>query len=339
MRLLEQSFIQLSAKLGKDPMLVQGAGGNTSYKQDGEMWIKASGKWLANAEQEDIFVLVNPEQIQHNVEEGSIEPLEGAIVGETTLRPSIETTLHALMPHKVVLHAHPVELLSLLILEDDQIQLTDLLQSVCWAWVPYARPGIELTQAVQKAVRERQVDILLLGSHGLVVGGEDCHSAFDLMKRVVDHCRAIPRMSSLQFDQEIEKLAEYFNMRLPRYEEIHSLALDDASYKYCNDKSGVLYPDQAVFLGSTMPCYDGIMSEQGIAIYLEKNNSTSFIILKGKGVLISKDAKVDVDEMLRCHAEVLMRIDPNEKLHYLTEDEISRLLDWEPEKYRRTLSK
>jgi rhamnose utilization protein RhaD (predicted bifunctional aldolase and dehydrogenase) len=115
--------------------------------------------------------------------------------------------------------------------------------------------------------------------------------------------------------------------------------LDDASYKYCNDKSGVLYPDQAVFLGSTMPCYDGIMSEQGIAIYLEKNNSTSFIILKGKGVLISKDAKVDVDEMLRCHAEVLMRIDPNEKLHYLTEDEISRLLDWEPEKYRRTLSK
>ena len=339
MKTINPSFLKLSAKLGQNPLLVQGAGGNTSYKQCEKMWIKASGKWLANAEKENIFVLVNQDRIRHSVEEGKINSLEESIVGKTALRPSIETTLHTLMPHKVVLHVHPVELLSLLVIEDGQIQLTNLLQSLCWAWVPYVRPGIELTQAVQKAVCERQVDVLLLSNHGLVVGGEDCNSAFYLMKKVVDLCKTPPRVSNLQFDHELVKLAGRFNMRLPYYEEIHSLALDEVSYKYCNDESGILYPDQAVFLGSTMPCYDGVISEQEIATYLKKSNSILFIILKGKGVLISKDAKVDVDEMLRCHVEVLMRIGANEKLHYLTEDEISKLLDWEPEKYRRTLSK
>ena len=39
----------LSAKLGSDPLLVQAAGGNTSLKRDGIMWIKASGTWLRDA--------------------------------------------------------------------------------------------------------------------------------------------------------------------------------------------------------------------------------------------------------------------------------------------------
>ena len=46
----------LSARLGADPLLVQAAGGNTSLKQDGVMWIKASGTWLMDALNKDIFV-------------------------------------------------------------------------------------------------------------------------------------------------------------------------------------------------------------------------------------------------------------------------------------------
>ena len=35
-----------SARIGADPLLIQAAGGNTSVKADGVMWIKASGTWL-----------------------------------------------------------------------------------------------------------------------------------------------------------------------------------------------------------------------------------------------------------------------------------------------------
>jgi len=339
MKRLDKSFVQLSSKFGNDHMLVQGAGGNTSHKNDDGMWIKASGKWLANAEKEDIFVLVDPEKIRHNIEEGGIDPLKGSIVDKKTLRPSIETTLHALMQHKVVFHCHPVELLRLLIQEDGKVRLTNLLQDFHCEWVPYVRPGIELTKVVQKILKSQQVDVLLLGNHGLVVGGKDSPSVFEIIRKVIDCCSMTPRVLNFRFDKDIEKLAKFLDMRLPKYEAIHSLALDDISYKYCNDESGVLYPDQAVFLGPTMSCYDGIISEERVSRYLEENKPTSFIILKGKGVLILKDSKVDVDEMLRCHAEVLMRIGANKKLSYLTKGEISKLLDWEPEKYRRRLSK
>ena len=40
---------RLSARLGADPLVIQGAGGNTSVKDGAVMWIKASGTQLADA--------------------------------------------------------------------------------------------------------------------------------------------------------------------------------------------------------------------------------------------------------------------------------------------------
>jgi len=37
---------KLSAKLGRDPSLVQAASGKPSIKVSGELWIKASANWL-----------------------------------------------------------------------------------------------------------------------------------------------------------------------------------------------------------------------------------------------------------------------------------------------------
>ena len=39
----------VSRRIGADAALVQGAGGNTSLKRDGVLWVKASGRWLARA--------------------------------------------------------------------------------------------------------------------------------------------------------------------------------------------------------------------------------------------------------------------------------------------------
>ena len=51
-----ENLSQLSARIGADPLLVQAAGGNTSIKQDGVMWIKASGTRLKEASSKNIFV-------------------------------------------------------------------------------------------------------------------------------------------------------------------------------------------------------------------------------------------------------------------------------------------
>ena len=54
-----KSFKDISFKLGSNSHLVQAAGGNTSIKSDGKMLIKASGTWLINSLDKDIFVEVN----------------------------------------------------------------------------------------------------------------------------------------------------------------------------------------------------------------------------------------------------------------------------------------
>ena len=62
-----QRLREFSACLGNNPLLVQGSNGNTSIKIDGRLWIKASGKWLADATAEDIFVSAGIAQARQSV--------------------------------------------------------------------------------------------------------------------------------------------------------------------------------------------------------------------------------------------------------------------------------
>src|SRR6185437_16857176 len=61
---------ELSAALGADPLRTQGAGGNTSIKRDGVMWIKASGTWLADALSQDIMTPVRLDLLGEAIADG-----------------------------------------------------------------------------------------------------------------------------------------------------------------------------------------------------------------------------------------------------------------------------
>ena len=56
---LKASVIEYCSTIGADPLLVQGAGGNVSWKEEDTLWVKASGTWLAEAAGKDIFVPVD----------------------------------------------------------------------------------------------------------------------------------------------------------------------------------------------------------------------------------------------------------------------------------------
>ena len=42
-------LLELSARVGQNPLLTQASTGNASMKLDDRLWIKASGKWMADA--------------------------------------------------------------------------------------------------------------------------------------------------------------------------------------------------------------------------------------------------------------------------------------------------
>ena len=54
-----QQFCKLSAEIGRNPLLVQGAGGNTSIKEEDLLWVKASGTWLSEATEKKTMVAVD----------------------------------------------------------------------------------------------------------------------------------------------------------------------------------------------------------------------------------------------------------------------------------------
>ena len=53
---INKEFLKFSQNIGNNLDLVQGAGGNTSFKDGEILWVKASGCWLRDALRREIFI-------------------------------------------------------------------------------------------------------------------------------------------------------------------------------------------------------------------------------------------------------------------------------------------
>lgn len=324
-----KDFISISHQIGSQKNLVQGAGGNTSYKEDNIMWVKASGTWLSEAIIKDIFVAVDYKKIKKNIQNKTNNPTSDSVISKSILRPSIETTLHALMPHKVVIHTHPVDVLTWLVSENGEMLIDDKLTDFSWCWIPYTKPGENLTNAIKEKLKNKSVDILFLQNHGLVVGGNSCDEAINKMNKLISKLKVKPRDLNVLDNELLNQYAKTLDMRVPKYSSIQSLAFDEVSFNFCNTRGGVIFPDQAVFMGASIPCFNDLNAI---------NKETPLLVIKDKGVFVSCSSKKDVDEILLSLAEVLLRLEKEQMIRYLKKDEISSLLDWDAEKYRQNLS-
>lgn len=315
----------LSAKVGSDPLLVQAAGGNTSIKADGVMWIKASGTWLRDAAAKDIFVPLDLARLTAALaaDDPACESCTDFVrqdINPLGLRPSIETSVHGLMPQKAVVHVHCVNTIAHAIRADAEQVLGEKLKGFNWAFVPYARPGLMLSRAIRKAYRPG-VDVLVLGNHGLAVAADTVAEAEALMERVVAALAGPVRDLGTPDLEALSKAAAGSDYRLPEDPTCHAVALDsEVRSAACNH---VYYPDHVVFLGTSIPA--------------TLASGAAAVALPGLGVLVSKAAKPSVEPMLRCAGDVFSRLPAQAKLKALTAAEIDQLLNWDAEKYRQTM--
>lgn len=316
-------FLAMSKKIGSDAMLIQGAGGNTSIKNDRTMWVKASGQWLADSEDKEIFVEV------------SLETGCAACREEQTLRPSIETALHLVLPHKLVAHVHSVNALSWLVREDAYSQLDRLLKGMRWAWVPYVKPGKELAAHVRARFEDSAADIYLLQNHGVVVAADDFEQIYlligELEKRLKHTALPMPLRTIT------EDLPKELGWRLPKYDEVHHLALFEPSRDLVVKRA--LFPDQVVFLGEApLVCTDvSDIRERAIKYEALHGCKPGWVVIERQGVLVPEGFSAGAEELLLCLASVVLRISPETKVNYLKAESVAALLDWDAEKYRRSL--
>jgi rhamnose utilization protein RhaD (predicted bifunctional aldolase and dehydrogenase) len=316
----------LSARVGADPLLVQGAGGNTSIKQGDVMWIKASGTWLKDAAAKDIFVPLDLPRLAAALASDdprceSCADFIRADLNDGTLRPSIETSVHGLMPHRVVIHVHCVSTIAWAIRESAEESLKGLLASFNWSFIPYARPGLMLARAIRTHMIPGS-DVLILGNHGLAVAAGTVAGAGTLLARVTQALHLEPRDFGNPDREALQKTVQGTAYRLPLDAECHSIALNDWGCELgCNN---VYYPDHVVFLGTKIP--------------FDLTSGAPAIVRPGEGVLVRKDAKPAIEPMLRCIGDVFRRVPEGVRLQELDAGQIDALLNWDAEKYRQTLS-
>ena len=81
----------------------------------------SSGTWLSDASAEDIFLPTDLSYLRTAISEGRFD--KPTVTNDTTLRPSIETLIHALMPQRIVIHLHAIDVLSHLVRDDCDVIL------------------------------------------------------------------------------------------------------------------------------------------------------------------------------------------------------------------------
>lgn len=212
-------LVRVSRLLGSDHSLVLHGGGNTSLKTTvkdvtGEdlavLHVKASGVDLGHIKEQGFapLRLDRLHQLLPPVEvpaERLRNELRCALLNAESADPSVETLIHALLPHATVLHSHADAVLTLGNTSDGPARLSELLGDAV-VFVEYAMPGPDLVAAVAAAWYEQASDategVLVLG-HGLFTVGDTPDEAYGRHLAIVQRIQEIlpaPRPSTTSAD-------------------------------------------------------------------------------------------------------------------------------------------
>jgi rhamnose utilization protein RhaD (predicted bifunctional aldolase and dehydrogenase) len=181
--------------LGSDPRLVLHGGGNTSVKttvkdQLGEdvevICIKGSGWDMGVIEPVGLpAVKLEPLRKLRKLDKLSDEDMVNFqrinLLDSSAPNPSVETLLHAFLPHKFIDHVHSTAVLAL----TDQPDNKALVQEVYGdrvAYVPYTIPGFALAKSVADVFDNNPgVEGLVLLQHGIFTVGDTAQQAYGRM--------------------------------------------------------------------------------------------------------------------------------------------------------------
>tara|TARA_B100000575_G_scaffold10020_1_gene7383 strand:- start:8452 stop:9456 length:1005 start_codon:yes stop_codon:yes gene_type:complete len=325
---------KISYLIGKDKNLTQCAGGNTSFKNKNYLIIKSSGKWLADANKLDIFTKINISKIKEKVLKlRKLNQFDLLPVGKNNYKASIETPLHLLFNYKFVVHYHPVDVNCILIKKNCDILLKNKINFIKWKFVKYFKPGFNLYKEVGKKLKkDKNIKIVFLQNHGIFIAGNNTLEISKYIRKINKEVKF--KETKFNYNKiKLKKYAKILNMKVPQYKKINSLATNTKSFEVCNTKTGILFPDQAVFLGKKMNCIE----EKDLK--KTKLNNSSYLIIKKVGVLINKKAKIEVVELLLFISKVLLRLNKINDINYLTKNEVASLVNWSEEKYRLNIKR
>jgi rhamnose utilization protein RhaD (predicted bifunctional aldolase and dehydrogenase) len=168
-----------------------------------------------------------------------------------------------------------------------------------------------------------------------VVGGDSIDQVLDLIQIIEKKMHRVLRQYSVNSTRH-DRLSTIVNdsqYRLVKYAVAHLIACDNLALKIINKRA--LYPDHVVFLGAGPMKAISIDALEDTIKVLKGN----VIVVRDFGVIVRKDISENAESMLYCLANILLRLQPDDELEYLSPNDEMKLMGWDAEKYRQSIQR
>jgi len=181
--------------LGSDLRITNFGGGNTSAKltmtdplsgrKAEVLWVKGSGGDLGSIELDGFSTLYMDklEQLKdlyrgHEYEDEMVGYLPHCTFNLNPRAASIDTPLHAYIPHKHVDHMHPDAAIAIACTKNSK-KLTETIFEGEMGWLPWQRPGYDLGLKLEKVARDDpKLKGIMLEGHGIFTWGESSKECY-----------------------------------------------------------------------------------------------------------------------------------------------------------------
>lgn len=328
---MNDNLVKLARIFGGSLRNVQAGGGNISEKRGDKMYIKASGIHLSQVTENFGLSVVAYTELADYVIRGigsgvSLDIIEDK-VSQSSLndfKPSIETSMHLVLA-KYVVHTHDEAYLRLFVSKDYSLIKEDLLNSLDCAFIPYVKPGVELTKSILSIENNQMPAILFLENHGIVFHENNFNKLFDNYYKCITILNRHLEEDSLKLWLSFQYKMFLKSDQNVRYFESRLLS------KYVDTipklETNVLCPDQAVYINKVFTNEDEYLSK-----------SREFDILCSKKIVIiaanSWKKFKEIEELIVVLIEVINKASNLQTLDILA---VERLKNWSLEKYRQEI--
>ena len=344
-----KQLIEISRKYGSDKRYVIAGGGNTSFKNDDFLWVKASGHTLATIT-EDGFAVLDRKKLKVistkkyttdvvNREENVKNDLYAACITKDR-RPSVETSLHNLIDYAFVVHLHPTVVNGLMCSKNAEIETKKMFGDNA-LFIPYTDPGYTLFKVIMsyishyKRKKGKHPNLILVQNHGIFVGAdsiEEIESIYDHVIRTIEEQVLITNESSdIQANKKtiqgicIQETIPAIRMLLSLQSELKTLKIrtNKRILKFASSKTGFtkidvpFAPDIIVYCRSSYIYLSeqnnvGLLKEaqSKIKTYVKKNGYTpKVLVIKGIGIVAVGNSADECDIILDIYEDMMRIVD------------------------------
>jgi rhamnulose-1-phosphate aldolase/alcohol dehydrogenase len=201
--------VYTSRLIGRDADLVMHGGGNTSMKghvttllgdKVEALFVKGSGWDLDSIEPPglpavDLTHLRRLRQLNELADEEMVNQFRTHLFDASAPNPSVETLLHAFLPHRFIDHTHAD--IALVLTNQPKGEGEAMVRDAFgprWGIVPYIMPGLSLAKlAADVYEKDPTVEGLVLLNHGLFTFADDALTAYEKMIEGVDRAEKYAR--------------------------------------------------------------------------------------------------------------------------------------------------